>query len=145
MNKETYKKLVKKHEPKPKRFKNGFIAFMVGGLIGLTAEVLNRFLQSQFDLALDASMSWVIIFFILIAVILTVAHLFDDLASWARAGVIIPITGFAHGITSAAMDYKTDGMITGLGANFFKIAGCVLLYGISSAFLLALLKVIIYG
>ena len=145
MNKETYKKLVKKHEPKPQRLKNSFLAFLVGGFIGLAAEILNRFLQNNFNLPINESMSWVIILFILIAVVLTVTHLFDDIASWARAGVIIPITGFAHGITSAAMDYKTDGMITGLGANFFKIAGCVLLYGISSAFILALLKVMLYG
>ena len=145
MNKETYKELVKKHEPKPKRLKNSFIAFIVGGFIGLVAEIINKILQNKFNLPIDESLSWVIIFFIFIAAVLTVTHLFDDLVTFARAGLIIPITGFAHGITSAALDYKTDGLITGLGANFFKIAGCVLLYGISSAFILALLKVIIYG
>ena len=62
-----------------------------------------------------------------------------------KAALIVPITGFAHSIQSSALDYKTDGMITGLGANFFKLAGSVILYGIISAFLFCILKVVFYG
>ena len=57
----------------------------------------------------------------------------------------IPITGFAHSVTSSALDYKKDGLITGLGANVFKLAGSVILYGIVSAFILAVIKVVLYG
>ena len=62
-----------------------------------------------------------------------------------KCGIIIPITGFAHSITSSAIDSKKDGMITGIGASTFKLAGSVLLYGIVSAFILAIIKVVFYG
>ena len=51
-----------------------------------------------------------------------------------KCGLIVPITGFAHSITSSALDYKNDGLITGLGGYLFRLAGCILLYGIIAAF-----------
>jgi stage V sporulation protein AC len=61
---------------------------------------------------------------------LTALGVFDSLVSKAKCGLIVPTTGFAHSIASSALDYKKDGLITGLGANFFKLAGSVILYGI---------------
>ena len=69
---------------------------------------------------------------------------FDKLVMKFKCGLIVPITGFAHSITSSALDYKNDGLITGLGGYLFRLAGCILLYGIIAAFFLAILKVIIY-
>ena len=86
-----------------------------------------------------------IIILIFVASLSTALGFFDKLVTKFKCGLLIPITGFAHSITSAALDYKKEGMITGLGANFFKLAGSVLLYGIISAFFLSILGVIIYG
>ena len=77
--------------------------------------------------------------------ILTGFGIFDTLISKFKFGLIIPITGFAHSIASSLLDYKEDGLITGLGSNMFKLAGAVILYGSISAFVLAIAKVIIYG
>ena len=70
---------------------------------------------------------------------------FDNWVLKCRCGLIIPTTGFAHSVTSSAMDYKEDGLITGLGANFFKLAGSVILYGIIDSFILVIVRVIISG
>ena len=70
---------------------------------------------------------------------------FDNWMSKAKAGLLIPTTGFAHSVSSSALDYKKEGLITGLGSNFFKLAGSVILYGILSAFILVIVRVIIGG
>ena len=70
---------------------------------------------------------------------------FDDWVCKVKCGLIIPTTGFAHSMTSCALEYKKAGLITGVGANFFKLAGSVLLYGIISSFFLCLIKVVFYG
>ena len=75
----------------------------------------------------------------------TALGFFDNWVAKAKAGLILPTTGFAHSVTSAAFDYKRDGFITGIGANVFKLAGSVILYGILSAFVFAIIGVILYG
>jgi stage V sporulation protein AC len=79
------------------------------------------------------------------ACLFTALGFFDNWVTKAKAGLIIPTTGFAHSVASAALDYKRDGLVTGVGANIFKLAGSVILYGIVSAFFLSVLGVIIYG
>ena len=73
-----------------------------------------------------------------------ITEYYNYLVAKTKMGLILPTTGFAHSIASSALDYKKDGVIA-LGSNFFKLAGSVILYGMVSAFFLALLKVIIYG
>ncbi len=70
---------------------------------------------------------------------------FDNWVSKAKCGLIIPTTGFAHSVQSAALDYKRDGLITGIGSNMFKLAGSVIVYGIISSFFLIILKAMLYG
>ena len=145
LNKEQYQELVKRITPKPKRLENAIIAFLVGGAIGVFGEIINKLLQIIFKLNSQDSIVWTVIIFILLATFFTALNFFDNWVAKVKAALIIPITGFAHSITSSALDYKKDGLITGLGSNFFKLAGSVLLYGIISGFTLALIKVIIYG
>ena len=82
---------------------------------------------------------------ILVVCVLTALGKFDNMVAKCKCGLIIPTTGFAHSVASSMLDYKTDGMVTGLGANFFKLAGSVILFGIVSAFFLIVFKVILYG
>ena len=120
MKKTEYKKMVDKITPKPKRLKNSVISFMIGGLIGLLAEIINMCLQNNFNVSKEDALIWTLIFFIVMASLFTALRFFDVWVTKLKAGLLIPITGFAHSITSSALDYKQDGMITGLGANFFK-------------------------
>lgn len=145
MNKDEYKKLVDELTPKEKRSKNAFIAFLVGGLIGFVGQVIVTIMTTTFEMEVVEAYSWLCILIIFIASLLTSLGFFDNFVTRVKAGLIVPTTGFAHSITSAALDYKKEGMITGLGANFFKLAGSVLLYGIIAAFFLSIFGVIIYG
>ncbi len=145
MDKEEYKKLVKEKYPKEKRVKNALIAFLVGGLIGLGGQILSRLLVLTFGISKMMSYSVVCLVIIFLAALFTGLGFFDEWVIKTKCGLIIPTTGFAHSITSCALEYKKDGMITGLGANFFKLAGSVILYGIISAFFLCIIKVVFYG
>ena len=86
-----------------------------------------------------------IIIFIFFGCVLTALGIFDKLVCFLKSALIIPITGFAHSITSAALDYKQDGFVTGIGSNCFKLAGSVILYGVVSAFILVIIGVVING
>ena len=145
MNKEEYKLLVKKHTPKEPKLKNMGVAFLVGGLIGSLAEVISTILRNCF--AFSSVESGLIVALIVIgaASLFTALGFFDSWVNKCKCGLIIPTTGFAHSVASSALEYKKDGLITGLGSNFFKLAGSVILYGIISAFILVIVKVVIYG
>ncbi len=145
MNKDEYKKIVEQLTPKENKGKNAFIAFLVGGLVGTIAEVIVTLLIHCFALSRMDAYFWTCLIIIFLACLFTALGFFDNWVSKAKAGLILPTTGFAHSVTSAALDYKRDGFITGIGANFFKLAGSVILYGIISGFFFAVLKVIIYG
>lgn len=145
MEKKEYQNLVKNTTPQPKRTTHALLAFLSGGLIGSISEIIRLLLVNYFDMKSTDAVSIIILSLIFIACILTAFFDFDKYVVKFKAGLIVPITGFAHSIQSSAMDYKKDGLITGLGANFFKLAGSVILYGIVSAFIFTILKVVFYG
>lgn len=145
MDKEEYKNLVKKKYPKQNKLKNMLIAFVVGGSLGLIGQIFSRLLVILFGMSVKVSYSVVCLITIFLASLFTGLNFFDDWVTKTKCGLIVPTSGFAHSITSCGLEYKKDGMITGLGANFFKLAGSVLLYGIISAFILCVIKVVFYG
>lgn len=145
MNKENYKLLVKKHTPKEPKLRNMGVAFLVGGLIGFLAEALSSVLQNCFAFSTVESGLIVALIVIGITSFFTAMGFFDTWVSKCKCGLIIPTTGFAHSVASSALEYKNDGLITGLGSNFFKLAGSVILYGIISAFILVMVRVVLYG
>lgn len=143
MKNDEYKKLVSKYELKENKIKNALISFFVGGIIGFLAELFVFFLMERFNLDRKISSTILCIFIIAFASLLTALGKFDDFVSKVKMGIILPTTGFAHSMTSSALDYKKDGLIS-LGSNFFKLSGSVILYGVVGAFFLSLLKVIIW-
>ena len=98
-----------------------------------------------FNLPRKDSGVMVLLTLIFIASLLTAFGVFDVLMSKLKSALIIPITGFAHSITSAALDYKSEGLILGIGANIFKLAGSVILYGIVAAYIFGFVRVLIMG
>ena len=144
MNKEEYEKLVNKLTPKENKLKNFILSFIIGGIIGVVGELFVEILINSFSFETDIAYIWLCIVMILISSLLTALSVFDDCVSKYKMGLILPTTGFAHSITSSALDYKRDGFIA-LGSNFFKLAGSVILYGMVSAFFLAILEVMIHG
>ena len=144
LDRESYKKLVKELSPKEARLKNFLIAFFVGGLVGLFGELFVNVVMNCFLVPRTLASMCLCLVLILIGTLLTALGIFDNWVSKCKAGLIIPTTGFAHSVQSSAIDYKYDGAITGLGSNFFKLAGSVILYGIISAFFLVVLRVVLF-
>jgi len=144
MNKDEYKKLVDSLTPKENKVKNALLAFFTGGAIGLFGEIVIYILMNYCGVSRTESFIWLCMLLIFIGCFLTSLGFFDKWVAKLKAGLIIPTTGFAHSISSSALDYKKDGLITGLGANFFKLAGSVILYGILSAFILLVIRGILW-
>lgn len=145
MNKDEYQKLVKKFEPKEDKVGNTIVAFLVGGSVGLIAEGLIVVLMNIWTMSRIEAGIWTSLIIAFLASLFTALGFFDNWITKAKAGLLIPTTGFAHSVQSSALDYKKEGLVTGLGSNFFKLAGSVILYGIISGFVLAIVKVIIHG
>lgn len=145
MNNIEYEKIVKKHTPKINHVKSMSLAFFVGGFIGLLGQVLIDLYIKIFNVSIKDASSYMIITLIFISSLFTALGFFDKIIEKVKCGIIIPITGFAHGMTSAAIEYKKDGLILGLGSNIFKITGSVILYGVVSAYIFALIRIFIVG
>lgn len=145
MKNEEYQTFIKKYTPKPKVIENAFIAFFVGGALGAISELVLQLYQLWFHLPRKESGVMVILTLIVIASVLTALGIFDVCVSKVKSALIIPITGFAHSITSAALDYRTEGFVLGIGANIFKLAGSVILYGVVAVYIFGLLRIITMG
>lgn len=145
MDKNRYKDLVTKYSPKENKLYNVMKAFFVGGFIGILGQLLLDVYHKFLNIPMKESSTYMMITLIFIASLFTACGFFDNLVAWARAGLIIPITGFAHGMTSAALEYRREGPITGLGSNIFKITGSVILYGVVSAYIFGLIRILLFG
>lgn len=145
MDKKEYNELVTTKSKNPNILEDAFISFLAGGVLGAFYEILTQWYLSMFDITAAVALGYSCLTFIAVAIILTAFGIFDSLISKFKFGLIIPITGFAHSVASALIDYRRDGLITGLGSNMFKLAGCVILYGTVASFIFAIIKVIIYG
>lgn len=145
MEKERYKKITSKIVPKEDKLKNAFIAFLIGGLVGLLGQIIVFILENNFNIKHSDSASIMIVILIFIASLLTALGFFDTLVSKAKCGLIVPITGFAHAMTSSMMDYKKEGFVPGIGSNAFKLTGSVILYGVVSAWAFGIIRYIFFG
>lgn len=143
MKLEEYKKIVKKHSKKEDKFMNIIIAFFTGGLMGILGQIFSNILENIFYMPTHEAYMYTMIFLVVIGSILTGLGFFDKIVSFAKCGLIVPTTGFAHAMTSAAMDHESEGPVKGIGSNIFKMTGCVILYGLVAAFFLALIKGVI--
>lgn len=133
LDKDEYKKYVEKISPKPNYLKNCIRAFLVGGLICCMGQGINDFYMKIINLDKLSAATATSMTLIFIGSILTGLGVYDLIGKRAGAGSIIPITGFANSIVSPAMEFKKEGYVTGVGANLFKIAGPVLVYGLTSS------------
>ncbi|TDX51171.1 stage V sporulation protein AC [Orenia marismortui] len=139
---DEYQKLIKKHQPTDSKLKNFFLAYLIGGLVCLFGQIVINYFTSK-GISLDDAGSYTTILLIFIGGLLTGLGVYDEIAQFAGAGTIVPITGFANAIVSPAMEYRQEGYILGLGAQIYSIAGPVLTYGMLSAFLIGVIKLLI--
>ena len=145
MKEKIYNEIVKKHSAKENKLLNIIKAFIIGGLIGLFGNFLINFYSTILNVSTSEAGVYMISTLIFLACLFTALGFFDKFVNFARMGAIIPITGFAHSIQSAALDYKNEGFIYGFGSNMFKLAGSVILYGILGAYVFGCLRYLIGG
>lgn len=143
MDRGEYKKIVNKYTKKENRLLNATISFIVGGSMGLLGNFLVDKYMCVFNISNTLASTLMIITLVFVGCFLTALGFFDDMVSFARCGLIIPITGFAHSISSAGLEYKKEGLVTGIGMNMFKLAGSVILYGIVAAFFVGLIRLLV--
>ena len=132
---EIISNLIDKSEPKRKIIKNVFKSFLIGGTICMIAQVIKLVLMKFVDETLSTTISTIIM--IVISSTLTAIGVYDKIGQIGGAGTIIPITGFANSVTSSAMEYKSEGIVTGIINNLLKLAGSVIVTGVISAFVVS--------
>lgn len=127
MKTEEYKRYVKAHAKKSPVLRDCFAAFWVGGLICAVGQGL-RYLYRAAGLSPEAASTTVTVTLIFVAAVLTAVGWFDNIARYAGAGTLVPVTGFANAVVSPAIDDRSEGWIMGVGAKIFTVAGPVILY-----------------
>lgn len=145
MEKKEYKKIVDKYTPSEPRLKNAIIAFIIGGFMGVLGNFLVELYSYYFDLSSKDASVFMIITLVFLGCLFTCFGFFDKWVNFAKCGLIVPITGFAHAMMSAALEYRKEGLVTGLGANMFKLAGSVIIFGVVSAYIFGLLRLLVMG
>ncbi len=145
MEKNKYKDLVNKHSPKENILYNSLIAFISGGIMGILGQLIISLYTYFLDIPTKEAGTYMIITMIFIGCLLTCLGFFDKWVHFFKAGLFIPITGFAHSMMSAALEYKKEGIVTGIGANMFKLGGSVIIFGVVSAYVFGLIRIIMFG
>lgn len=145
MEKNKYKSLIDKYTPKENRLYNSLIAFIIGGFMGVLGQLLIDLYSYLLNVPSKQAAVFMIITLIFVSCLFTSLGFFDKVVNFAKCGLIIPITGFAHSMMSATLEYKREGIVTGMGANMFKLAGTVIMSGVVSAYFFGLLRVLIMG
>ena len=132
MTEKEYDKLAQSLAPKSPIWKDCLNAFLVGGLIcALGQAIMNGFLAMEMekqDASCATSMTLVVL-----AALLTGLSIYDNIAKFAGAGTLVPITGFSNAVSAPAIEFKTEGFIQGVGAKMFTIAGPVIVYGVTAS------------
>lgn len=132
MTEKDYGKLVDEMSPRSPMWRDCLNAFCIGGLICVIGQFLINWYSglglSEENAGTAASMSLVVL-----SALLTGLSLYDDIAKYAGAGTLVPITGFANSISAPAVEFKTEGFVLGVGAKMFTIAGPVIVYGVSAS------------
>ena len=129
MDKKTYRKYVGAHAKKSPIVKDCLGAFLVGGSICAAAEGLNALWTAWLSMSKEDAGTLTSVTLVFVAILLTGIGWFDCIAKRAGAGTLVPITGFANAVASPAIDSKSEGLVLGVGAKIFTVAGPVLLYG----------------
>ena len=129
MSPKMYKQYADARAPKSSAFRNCLRAFWVGGMICTIGQALSDLYTRAARMTPEDGGTLTSVTLVLLAVILTGLGVFDRIAKYAGAGTLIPITGFANAVASPAIDARSEGLVLGVGAKIFTVAGPVLLYG----------------
>jgi len=143
MDQQQYQQIEQQITPPTPYVKNILKAFFIGGLVCTVGHAITYFYIIFFDFTETTVGNPTAATMVLIAMLLTGIGLYSKIAQIAGAGTAVPVTGFGNAVISAAIEHRTEGFIQGVGGNMFKLAGAVILFGVASAFFVALIKLIL--
>ncbi|MBM7838223.1 stage V sporulation protein AC [Alkalihalobacillus xiaoxiensis] len=138
-----YKENITLYKPKNRVLKNGFLSFLSGGFICFLGQLIFKGYQHYFLLSDQRATSFMIITLIGLAALATVLGLFKKGAQLFGAGLLVPITGFVNAMTSTALEYRTEGILIGVGSNLFRLVGPILMVGIGAAYIVSFSRLFI--
>jgi stage V sporulation protein AC len=126
--KKKYRKYAEKHAPSSALFKDCLLSFIVGGIICVIGQGIGD-LAGYLGVSEENVKTVIPVCLIFLSCLLTGIGVYDNIASFAKAGTLVPITGFANAVCACAIDAKSEGFVLGVGAKMFTIAGPVIVYG----------------
>lgn len=135
---EEYKEYVKKITPAYQLWKQMIKAFFVGGLICVLGQLITNLAIQKLGMDEQQAGSICSLALIALSVLLTGFHVYSKIVTFAGAGALVPITGFANSVAAPAIEFKKEGWVFGVGCKIFTIAGPVILYGIFTSWVLGL-------
>ena len=140
--KKSYQDITEKHSPKENIFMNAFISFITGGIMGIIGQLLIDGYSSWFDIPTKEATVCMLVTLIFFSCLFTSFGFFDKWVNFCKCGLIIPITGFAHATMSATLEFRKEGLVTGIGMNMLKLSGAVIIFGVVSSFVFSLLRMV---
>lgn len=142
LTEKEFQEITKRETPRPPLIRNSIVAFISGGLVCLIGQVIqNAYIALGFSPAEAANPTVVTVIFL--AALLTGLGVFDQIARYTGAGTLVPVTGFANSVTAAALEFKKEGMVLGIGSRMFILAGSVIVFGVVTAFVVGLISAIL--
>ncbi len=135
---QTYRQHVEQTTPKYSMSVRMAKAFVVGGIICVIGQYILNYATNSMGLDKETAGSWCSMLLVLASVLLTGFGLYHKCVEWGGAGALVPITGFANSVASAAIEYQKEGQVFGIGCKIFTIAGPVILYGIFTSWALGM-------
>jgi len=139
MSAKEYQAFAKAREPSRFSVAKCLRAFVVGGMICVLGQAIGQFFVAVFHMTTRQAASPTVAVLIFLSVVLTCLGVYDKIAQWAGAGTAVPVTGFANSMTSAAIEHRSEGLVLGTGANMFKLAGSVIVFGVVAAFVIGII------
>lgn len=141
--KDKYSQIVDKYTPREDVISNCLVSFVTGGIMGIIGQWLIDFYQMWMHVPSKEATVCMLMTLIFLSCLLTSLGFFDKWVNFCKCGLIIPITGFAHATQSAALEYRKEGLVLGLGANMLKLSGAVIIYGIIGSFVFSLIRTLV--
>lgn len=142
---EKYQNLQDQEEIKRPILTNCLKAFLVGGIICTIGQAITYFYIYFFNFTEQTASNPTVSTMVFISMLLTGFGLYKKIGQYGGAGSAVPVTGFGNAVVSAAIEHRSEGLVLGVGGNIFKLAGSVILFGVFSAFIVALIKTLVTG
>lgn len=141
MQNDEYRRYADRHAPRSQVGRNCLGAFLVGGTICCLGQLLFTLFQAA-GLDEKAAGTAESVSLIALGALLTALGVYDDLAAIGRAGTLVPITGFSNSVAAPALEFKTEGLVTGTAVKMFSIAGPVIVFGLAASTVYGILLVL---